>query len=202
MATINAEIKVRVDATEQAKKKILLWFASYKEIPKLDERLTNFSTWRMAIKSSCEKQNCLKLLANESHLNDKLGLNNCKNVNMLIAHSIDEDIKMYVLKKTACGLFQATYNLRLKSNKQQVTVLDKVSRIDSIDISDYVRQVQRLQGQLMRLDPEREHHESKDPAHMTRLQDTLAEEQMEKVSFLRTKKWRCREKPHMKRYSA
>ena len=45
----------------------------------------------------------------------------------------------------------------------------------------------------MRLDPEREHHESKAPAHMTRLLDNLSEHQMEKISFLRVEKWRCRD---------
>lgn len=99
-AVVNADIKARVDVNEQAKKEKLLWFASFKEIPKLDDRIANFSTWQMAIKSACEKQNCLNLLKSEPHLNDKLGMNNCKNVNMLIAHSIDEDTKMDVLKKS------------------------------------------------------------------------------------------------------
>ena len=44
MATTAAEIRTRVDLTEQAKKENLLWFASYKDIPKLDERLKNFSS--------------------------------------------------------------------------------------------------------------------------------------------------------------
>lgn len=51
--------------------------------------------------------------------------------------------------------------------------------------------MQRLQGQLMRLDPEREHHESKAPANMTRLLDNQSETQAEKISFLRVEKWRC-----------
>ena len=40
---------------------------------------------------------------------------------------------------------------------------------------------------------ERAHHESKAPAHMTRLLDNLSEHQMEKISFLRVEKWRCRD---------
>ena len=106
MATTAAEIRTRVDLTEQAEKKVL-WFASYKDIPNLDERLESFSSWQMAIKTACEKQNCLDILENAPHTNDKLAVSNCKNVNLLIAHSIDEDLKIYVLKKTATGSFQS-----------------------------------------------------------------------------------------------
>ena len=43
MAHVNADIKARVDATEQAKKENLIWFSNYKDVPTLDDRLTNFS---------------------------------------------------------------------------------------------------------------------------------------------------------------
>ena len=180
MATTAAEIRTCVDLTEQAKKENLLWFASYKDIPKLDERLKTFSSWELAIKTACEKQNCLDILENAPQTNDKLAINNCKNVNLLIAHSIDEDLKIYVLKKSATGSYQSIYKLRPKPKEQRVNILAKVPKIDSTDIEDYVRQMQRVQGQLMRLDPERAHHESKAPAHMTRLLDNLNEQQMEK----------------------
>ena len=62
MAQVNADIKARVDATEQAKKENLIWFSNYKDIPTLDDRLTNVSAWQMAIKNVCDKQNCLSIL--------------------------------------------------------------------------------------------------------------------------------------------
>ena len=109
MSSTAAEIRTRVDLTEQAKNKKLLWFASYKEIPKLDERLKNFSTWQMAIKTACKKQNCLDILETAPHTNDKLGLNNCKNVNLLIAHSIDDDISKFMYsRKQQANLFRTS----------------------------------------------------------------------------------------------
>lgn len=67
-----------------------------------------------------------------------------------------------------------------------------MSKNDSANIEDYDRQMQRLQDQLMRLDPERVHHESRVPAHITRLLDNISDSQMEKISFLGVEKWRCR----------
>lgn len=62
MVATTADIKVRVDATEQAKKENLIWLSNYKDVPTLDDRLTNFSAWQMAIKDVCDKQNCLLTL--------------------------------------------------------------------------------------------------------------------------------------------
>ena len=132
MPSTVAEIRNRVDITEQAKKENFLWFASYKDISQLDERLTNFSTWQMAIKTACEEQNCIDILESAPKGTDKLGLNNCKNVNLIIAHSIHEDIKIFVLNKTARASFKAIYKLRPKPNEQSVQILAKVSRMDSV----------------------------------------------------------------------
>lgn len=83
---------------------------------------------------------------------------------MLIKHSIHDDIKLYVLKKSAFGSFRAIYKLRPKPKEQRVGILDKVAQIDSNDIDDYIRKMQNIQTQLMRINPERIHHESKAPA--------------------------------------
>ena len=76
MAITNAEIKARVDATEQARKENLIWFSNCKDILTLNDRLTNFSAWQMAIKNVCDKQNCLSLLEYEARMHNKLDINN------------------------------------------------------------------------------------------------------------------------------
>lgn len=73
-----------------------------------------------------KKQNCLAILNKNLLPNDKLERNNCKNVNLLIAHSIDEDIKVYVLKPTASDSFKEIYTLRPKPKEQKVIILAKV----------------------------------------------------------------------------
>ena len=94
MAATNAEIKARVDATEQAKKENIIWLSIYKDVPMLDDRLTNFSAWQMAIKDVCDKQNCLNILEAEARLHNKLDSNNSKNVNLLMSHSISDNVKV------------------------------------------------------------------------------------------------------------
>lgn len=84
-------------------------FASYNEILKLDERLKNFCTWQMEIKTNCYKQNCLNVLKQVPQATDKIGANNCKNVNFLIANSIDDEIKITVLKKRASESLMPIY---------------------------------------------------------------------------------------------
>ena len=98
MAATSAEIKARVDATEQAKKENLIWFSNYKDVPTLDDRLTNFSAWQMAIKDVCDKQNCLEFLESEARINNKLDINNSKNINLLMSHSICDNVRVYVVK--------------------------------------------------------------------------------------------------------
>ena len=119
MAITNAEIKARVDATEQAKKENLIWFSNYKDIQTLDNPLTNFSAWQMAIKNVCDKQNCLSILESEARMHNKLDINNSKNINLLMSHLISDNVKVYVVKKQHTKRFPPSIALGLNPTSKE-----------------------------------------------------------------------------------
>lgn len=128
MTATTADIKTREDAAEQAKKGNLKWLSSHKDVPTLDDRLTNFSAWEMAIKDVCDKQNCLINLHVEANSNDKVGMNSAKTVNFLMSHSISDNFNVFVVKKTANETFTAIDNIMPKPNEQRVAILEQVEK--------------------------------------------------------------------------
>ena len=88
-------------------------------------------------------------------MNNKLDINNSKNINLLMSHSISDNVKVYVVKKTAYETFSAIDSIRPKPNEQRVAILEQVSKLDASDIKEYVRKVQTIQTQLIRIDPEK-----------------------------------------------
>lgn len=106
MAAINSDIKARAVTTKQAKKKLSM-------VLKLQR---NTTAGRKAQKFQLRENDHLNSMRQaklpRTRPNEKLGKINCKNINMLISPSIDEDIKIYVIRKTASATFKSIYNLR------------------------------------------------------------------------------------------
>ena len=192
-AQIASDLAERAAANELAKKQNDVWFNKFlKDMPQLDDELSNYSVWIYSINDVCKKQNCTNSLLQPPSPNDKLASNDSKNVNMLITHTMDECIRPFMVKTNAYETYACIQTYRPQKNEQRVEILEKVKTIDPSNMKTYVREMKTLQAQLIFIDPNREHSETKAGAYMTRLLDNLTEEQKKEVYWLRDK-WRSRE---------
>lgn len=98
-AQIAADFSAKATANEIATKENSAWFNNFvKDIPTLDRRPTNYPDWIYAIRDVCHKQTCSALLSINASTSTKLEINNSKNVNMLMMHTIHENARPFLLK--------------------------------------------------------------------------------------------------------
>ena len=102
-----------------------------------------------------------------------------------MTHTMHENVRPFLLRENACETYLSIQLFRPKSDEQRVIILSKTDQLDPLDIKQYVRDVQDIQANLIRINPEREQHESKAPAYLTRLLDNLTTRQKDKVYWLR-----------------
>ena len=91
-----AELSAKAAANEQAKKENELWFSKFvKDIPELDKMLENYSPWFYAIKDVRHKKMCTSALTRVPSINNKRKMNNSKNVNLLMTHTMHENVRPF-----------------------------------------------------------------------------------------------------------
>lgn len=130
------EFANRAQASEQANKKNEVWFKKFiKDIPELDDDLTNYDVRMFNIQVVCKKQlacfeNCSNVFLTAPTAADKLNTNNSKNINMLMTHTMNERICPYILKDKPFSTFVCLQTYGPNGNEQRVEILDNVQSID------------------------------------------------------------------------
>lgn len=106
---------------------------------------------------------------------------------MFLNKTICEDLKDVVLEPNAKATYEILLSLKPDSSAKKVEILKEIAPIDSSDIKNYVIAMQHLQNKFRDIDSRGIHYESKPAAHMTRLLETLSDDQIDKVQFFRKK---------------
>lgn len=137
---IARESDQRATENDLAKRHHEAWFNKFiNDISKLEDDLTNYAAWMYVIRDVCKKQSCLTALTENPILTDKLAINNSKNVNLLITHSISEYIRHFLIKKGVFDTYTSIQTYRPKNNEQRVYILKDISKVDSSNPKAYVQ---------------------------------------------------------------
>lgn len=113
---------------------------------------------------------------------------NSKNINMLMTHTMNKRIRLFVLKDDAFNTYSFLQDYRTKGNEQSVEILDSVQTIISVDMKLYVQRMRSIQARLIQIDPKRGHPDTKAPAYMRRLLDNFSDEKKMELFWLRDRR--------------
>lgn len=187
------ELANRAQATELAKEPNEVWFNKFiKDAPELDDELTNYDVWMFNFQDVCSKQNCSNVFLAAFIETDKLDINNSKNINTLMTHTMNERIRPFILQEDDFSTYICLEAYMPKGNELRVEILDSVQSIGFTDTKLYVQGMRSIQSRLIQIDPKREHPDTKALAYMRRLLDNVSDEQKRELFWLRDQ-WRPRE---------
>lgn len=108
---------------------------------------------------------------------DAIKMNQAKNIQMFFNKTICESLKNVVLEINAKETYATPYSPKPYSDSRRPEILKKVQDVDSANIEDYVIAMQDIQMELKGIDLKAEHYETRPPAHMNRLLESVSDEQ-------------------------
>lgn len=173
------DVMFRANASEKAKHAHETWFTKFRsDTPILEYDIFNYAAWILSIEDVCKKLGCMDVFQRAPYSGDKLAINDSKNVNLLMTHSMHTDSRNFMVQSNAYETYNCMQQFRPKSNEQRLNILKDVSYLDPLHISKYVLANLEISTQLIDIDPGRDHHDYKAPAHMIRLLYNLAVDQL------------------------
>lgn len=113
---------------------------------------------------------------------------------MLMKHTMSKHIRPFIFKSNASETYACLLNYHTMDGKQRTAILDEVQTISSDVIKDYVQEMRALQAQLISIEPNYDHPETKAPAYMTRILVNISEDQ-KKIIWVVRDRWRSRDAP-------